>query len=151
MSQDMILLISLLAGIVVCAFELRFLVFKGRSRNQRVVEKRKAKGCVTIGKMKDFKAVYGNGEDKGKEIGKDLYYVTYTYMVQGKTYKRTLCFESNDFPVEVTIYYDPNNPKKSLAANEATRAEQIQHGCLITVVSTILVIGIVGNLLMKLF
>lgn len=151
MSEDTALIISGLVDLAVFLYCFIFVLLKGKSKNQKIVEKRKAQGCVTTGRFKSQKVDYGDPSKRGTPLGTDYYKITYSYFVNGVEYETTLRFEGDNNPGCVTVYYDPANPQNCITGNEATKNAQQGHGCLITIIATLVAIGITSNLLVRLF
>lgn len=150
MTEDTVVLISGLLGCGVGLYCLIFVYIKGKTRNQKIVEKWYAQGGVTDGFLEDGKVVRQRDLNESGRLAEDLWEIKYRYEVNEKTYYLTLCF-LGDYPGRIHVYYDPEHPEKCLAGNQATKAAQKEQGCLVTVIATVLTIGISGNLLSKLF
>ena len=150
MTRDTISLISGLLGCGVGLYCFIFVFIKGKTRNQKIVEKWNAQGGKTEGVMEDWKILrHGDLNDSGS--GRENYWeIKYRYKVNWKTYYVTLRF-LGDYPVRTIVYYDPEHPEKCLTANQITKLSQKNQGCVVTVIATILTIVISGKLLLKLF
>lgn len=156
MSEDAAIMIAMIIGIAVFAYNFVFTFLRGTSKNQRFIEKAKELGNYTEGKHVKTKIYSGDLTSDNLQQRSDVYEVTYEYVVYGKVFQKTMCFQNpgvvgGDYPYEVIIYYDSRNPKKAVCPQEATRAEQQKNGCLITIAVTILSILIIYRLLIRLF
>lgn len=74
--------------------------------------------------------------------------IKYKYTVNGKDYFKKITFQSLgkvtiDYPTEVAIYYDSNNPGKSVSELEISRVNKLRSGCLGTVGKAILTLAVV--------
>lgn len=150
MTRDTISLISGLLGCGVGLYCFIFVFIKGKTRNQKLVEKWYAQGGVTDGFMEDGKIRRHADLNESGSGAEDVWEIKYRYKVNWKTYYLTLCF-LGDYPGKIKVYYDPEHPEKCLAGNQATVAEQRGRGCLITIIATLFTMGISANLLLKLF
>ena len=150
MTRDTISLISGLLGCGVGLYCFIFVFIKGKTRNQKIVEKWNAQGGKTEGVMEDWKILrHGDLNDSGSGA-EDYYEIKYRYEVNGKIYYLKLRF-LGVHPIKIKVYYDPEHPEKCLAGNQATKLSQKNQGCVVTVIATILTIVISGKLLLKLF
>ena len=143
--------ISGIVGVIVGWFCFQRIYLKGRSRKQRRAERWRDQGGVAEGVF--FKCELARAGDpslEGEDLQEDLYRVHYHYTVHGMTYTVSLRFLS-DYPRRITVYYDPENPEKYIAANEITEVARRNRGCLLSILLTCLSIGVSGNLLLKLF
>lgn len=150
-SENTILIISGLCGIAVFWVLFKYMLLNGKSRNQRIIEERRRQGYVTTGRFKSQEVDYGDPSKRGTPLGADYYKITYSYFVNGVEYEKTLGFEGDNNPGVIQIYYDPENPKNCIAGNEATKNAQQGKGCLITLLGTLITIGLVSNVLEKIF
>lgn len=151
MTIDTVNFISGLLGFAVFLYCFVFVYLKGTTKNQKTVRKWESQGGKTVGTLVEGKvARHGDINESGTYYRENLYKATYKYKVNGKAYYVTLHF-SQDYPGKVIVYYDPLKPEKCLTANQATAAAQKGHGCLVTIIATIVTIGVSGNLLLKLF
>lgn len=150
MTRDTISLISGLLGCGVGLYCFIFVFIKGKTRNQKLVEKWYAQGGVTDGFMEDGKIRRHADLNESGSGAEDVWEIKYRYKVNWKTYYLTLCF-LGDYPGKIKVYYDPEHPEKCLAGNQATKLSQKNQGCVVTVIATILTIVISGKLLLKLF
>lgn len=156
MSKDIAITIAMVIGMAVFIYSFVFLFLKGTSRKQRFIAKAKERGDYTKGKYVKTKIYSGDLTSSDLSQRSDVYEVTYEYIVNGKTYEKTMCFQNpgvvgGDYPYEVIVYYDARNPQKSVCPQEASRAEQQKGGCLTTIVVTIISIEIIYQLLIRLF
>ena len=110
----------------------------GKSRKQRRAERWRDQGGVAQGTLFDVDLLRaGDPSLEGEDLQEDLYRAHYHYIVHGMTYTVSLRFLS-DYPRRVTVYYDPENPEKHVAANEITEAARRRRGCLISILLTLL-------------
>lgn len=147
-------LIMIGCGAVVFIYCLIRFCIKGKSKNQRFIEKAKADGCNVQGRCvgtKRRKYYNFSKENQGDNTGTK---VTYEYKVSGKTYYKSCIFENRfhgaSYPDTVRVYYAKHNPKKSVIEAEASKEKQMQGGCLLTVVITICAMKLVLELLKRL-
>lgn len=150
MTEDMILLLGGLTGVVVFLYCLIFICIKGKSKNQKLAEKWKLQGCVTVGTLIDSKFTHHGNTDLEGALREDSFKVRYGYEVNGKKHTITLHFTKN-YPTTVQVYYDPRNPERSIASSEITESKRVGHGCLITLIATFGAMAIVFNILERLF
>ena len=151
MVEDMVTFISGVLGFVVFIYCFFFIYLKGKTHNQKLTEKWEVQGGKAYGNLIGAKVIrHGDMTESRSYYRENLYEATYSYMVNGKSYRVSLLF-SGDYPGKTIVYYDPQNPAKCLTANQATAAAQKGQGCLITILATIVTIGVSGNLLLKVF
>lgn len=130
MTEELLTGLALMvAGVV--AYLSRNIKLGSVANRAKFIEKAKAAGNYTIGKYVDSKRLLGNRESSNLVYRSDTLKVKYCYQVNGIEYFKNLQFQSPgkifiDFPVDVTVYYDPKNPKKAVCPNEATKS--MQHG-----------------------
>lgn len=122
------------------------------TRKQKFIEKSRQVGCCTTGYYESSKVILGVKESGNIKYREDKLKVKYKYIVNGIPYYKFITFQSTgrvgtDFPVDVKIYYDSNNPKKAICPQEATKAMQVRHGCMTTIVITVITLAIVFNFL----
>lgn len=124
---------------------------KGTSRKQKFVAKAKQKGCFTQGHYITHKYRAGIYDSTSSSYRDDQHIVKYEYQVNGQSYCKKLRFRAKSGAVEqprhITVYYDPMNPKKAIAANEANQGAQRNNGCLLTIIIPIVVYKLVYFLL----
>lgn len=133
-------------GITFLVLILCFYIFviKGvKSRAERRFERFKRNNWIVTAEEIDM--IYSPREDNHSEE----YYVKYKYVVDGRSYKRTLLYKNHDYPTSVNFYYNKNKPGQSYAQGMANNldARKRSFGCLLC----ILIPGIIGALLMKIF
>ena len=123
----------------------------GKSRKQRRAERWRDQGGVAQGTMFELELLRaGDTALDAEDLREDLYRVKYHYTVQGMTYTVSLRFLS-DYPRKITVFYDPDEPEKHIAANEITEVARRNRGCLLSLLLTFLAIGVSGNLFRELF
>ena len=145
MSEEMINLIPGIAGILVFIFCYFRLILFGKSRKQKFVEKAKENGNFVEGVFVDVKISRGSNDISSEKFGNDIYVVKYEYCVDGAKYLKKLRFNTGgsmteSYPAKIMVYYNPNNPKKAIAGNEATAVQQKKSGCLTSFVVTGIVV-----------
>ena len=152
MSEEIRSTIALIAGAIVFVVCYIKLFLKGKSLRQRFIERAKEQGSFTTATLIDHKRRLGNDESGNSYFQNDRLKCTYEYKVNGITYKKKLTFQSPGtvsikFPYEVTVYYDPKNPAKSVCKEEASQGSQRSAGCLGTIVFAIVAFELIYNLL----
>ncbi len=140
MSDEFFAAIALVVGILVAIPTYRWARNK-KSKNRVFLEKAQRAGCRTVGRYESFKVLVGNRESNDARFRYDSVQVKYKYTVSGIDYYKTMIFQNQgqvgtDFPDEVEVYYDPQNPRKSVCPQEAHPKQQIQSGCLTTIAIT---------------
>lgn len=151
MSDEIIVGIALAIAGIVGFFTYRRKV-GGQTKKQRFIENAKRAGHYTEGEYVDSKVLLGNRESSNLYLKNKTLKVKYEYWVNGVRYLKTLTFQdpgkvSIDFPVSVTVYYDPNNPRKAVCPEEATKTQQLRSGCLVTIGATILALAMSFHIL----
>ena len=119
----------------------------GATEKQRFIENAKRAGHYTVGEYADSKVQLGNYNSSDVYMRSKTLKVKYKYQVNGVSYYKQLTFQdpgkvSVDFPVSVTVYFDPSNPKKAVCPEEATKTQQRRSGCLVTIGVTILTLAV---------
>lgn len=152
---DIVGLVVCGVGLLVFIYGLVFWVLKGTSKKQKFIQKAREKGNVVTGYYKDRKVHFGiSSETKNSTLKDDMIIVTYTYRVRNQDYEKSLSFEGNaawfEEPKEIEIYYDSENPRKTVCPLEASKNSQQGHGCLMTIIATFLSMKIVLELLTRL-
>lgn len=152
MGEEVRSAVALIAGAVVLVVCYIKLFLKGRSFNQKFVEKAKAQGNYTTATLIDNKLRLGNDESGNANFKNDRMKCTYEYTVHGVSYKKKITFQSPGmvavkFPYTITVYYDPKNPSKSICKEEASQGSQRTTGCLGTIVLAAITFMVVYNLL----
>ena len=147
MNSDMRITIAFICGAIVFAWLFFFVFIKGKTRGNRLMAKAKQSGCITTGTAikNDYREFTGPDGRYGSEI------VTYEYFVDGKRFKKKITYTDTgiviNYPDQVEIFYDKNNPSKSYADVELGHNEQKQTGCYTSIVIPIIVIILIYNLL----
>ena len=152
MSEEIRSAIALIAGalvLVVCYIKI---FLKGRSFNQKFMEKAKKQGCYTTATLIDNKLRLGNDESGNASFKNDRMKCTYEYKVNGISYKKKITFQSPGmvavkFPYTIMVYYDSNNPSKSVCKEEASQGSQRTAGCLGTIAFAAITFIVIYNLL----
>lgn len=144
--------VALIVGAIVLVVCYIKLFLKGRSFNQRFVERAKAQGSFTTATLIEHKCRLGNDESGSSYFQNDRMKCTYEYKVNGTSYKKKMTFQSSGmvsikFPYEITVYYDPKNPSKSVCQEEASQGSQRTAGCLGTIIFAVVAFEIAYNLL----
>lgn len=151
MTEEMITGIALvIAGVV------GFTTYKskigGMTKNQKFIEKAKKAGHYTVGEYEDSTVHLGNYNSSDVYMRSKSLKVKYKYQVNGLTYYKHMTFQSPgkvsvDFPVSVTVYYDPQNPQKAICPEEATKTQQRKSGCLASIGIALLTLFVVFHIL----
>ena len=155
MGDELIALVALIAGGFVAVSTYRR-VRHGKSRKRKFIDKAKIAGNCVIGQYESSTVLLGDVDSDNWRHRKSSLRVKYKYVVNGKSYYKKLTFQSlgragTDFPNEVEVYYDANNPKKAVCPEEAPSEERIQTGCLSAIAATGLTIFAVIHILRFLF
>ena len=147
MDKDIRITIAFICGAIVFAWLFFFVFIKGKTRGNRLIAKAKQSGCITTGTVikNDYREFTGPEGRYRSEI------VTYEYFVDGKRLKKKTTYTDTgiviNYPNQVEIFYDKNNPSKSFADVELGQNKQKQTGCYISIVIPIIVIILIYNLL----
>jgi hypothetical protein len=141
MTEEMITAVALLIACAVGFYTYK-LRMGGQTKNQKFIDKAKKSGHYVVGEYADSKLQLGVEDSNNARMRNKVLHVRYKYQVNGIEYYKKLAFQSIgmvsvDFPIRVTVYYDPKNPKKAVCPEEATKAQQRQSGCLVTIVVTV--------------
>jgi hypothetical protein len=141
MTEEIITAIALAIAAVVGFFTYKFRM-QGQTKNQKFIEKAKRTGHYTVGEYADSKLQLGVEDSNNARMRNKVLHVRYKYRVNHIEYYKKLSFQSigmvsPDFPIRVTVYYDPRNPKKAVCPEEATKSQQRQSGCLMTILVTV--------------
>lgn len=152
MSEEIRSGIALIAGAIVLVLCFIKLFLRGRSTNQKFIEKAKAQGNFTTATLIDNKLRLGNDESGNANFKNDRMKCTYEYKINGISYKKKITFQSPGmvavkFPYTITVYYDPKNPSKSICKEEASQGSQRTSGCLGTIALTAITFIVIYNLL----
>ena len=145
MDKDIRITIAFICGAIVFAWLFFFVFIKGKTRGNRLMAKAKQSGCITTGTVikNDYREFTGPEGRYRSEI------VTYEYFVDGKRFKKKITYTDTgiviNYPNQVEIFYDKNNPSKSFADVELGQNKQKQTGCYISI--PIIVIILIYNLL----
>lgn len=151
MPEDVLYAITGLVGVVVGWNCFQRIYRKGKSRKQRRAERWEAQGGVAQGALSDVKLLRaGDTALDSDELREDLFRALYRYDVNGTTYTAACRFLSG-YPRRITVYYNPENPKEYIVANEISEVARRNRGCLLSILLTSLAIGLCGNLLRRLF
>ncbi len=145
--------IPVLCGIITLIICIRKLVIRGKSPNQKFIEKAKENGCVVEAVLLDTWINSGDHDSKIQDARYSTKHAIYEYYVDGKKY--TAAFSAKIypgkhpiFPNTRTLYYKKGNPKKSISEGQATEAARMERGCLLSILYTIIVTVAVGRLLL---
>lgn len=144
--------IALTASVIVLVVCYIKLFLRGRSTNQKFIEKAKAQGNFTTATLVDNKLRSGNDESGNASFKNDRMKCTYEYKMNGISYKKKITFQSPGmvavkFPYTITVYYDPENPSKSICKEEGSQGSQRTAGCLGTIALTAITFTVIYNLL----
>lgn len=131
-------LVIILLGIVV-GIIISIVIYKGKTLNERFVEKCRKHGTVTRAEAIKTRTFYKDRGDNARD-GFAKFIITWQYMVNGKIYKKTTLEQSNNgrggYEVYRTIYYEKNNPRKA----QFLKAKSPVLGCLTGIIFWIIVI-----------
>lgn len=122
-------------------------LIQGTGRRKSSVAKARQSGCITTGRVvkNDYRRFTGPEGRYRSEI------VTYEYFVDGKRFEKKITYTDTgivvNYPNQVEIFYDKNNPSKSFADVELGQNKQKQTGCYMSIVIPIIVIILIYNLL----
>ncbi len=147
MTDDLRITIALICGVAIFVFLFFFVFLKGKTKGNQLMLKAQKNGSTTIGKAvkNDYRRFTGPEGRYRSEI------VTYEYFVDGKRYEKKITFSDTgiviNYPDQVEIFYDKNNPYKSCADVELSQDKQKQTGCYIAIVIPIVAIIFIYNLL----
>mgnify|MGYP004675663621 FL=1 len=152
MNEEIRSTIALIAGAIVFVVCYIKLFLKGKSSRQRFIERAKEQGSFVTATLIDHKRRLGNDESGNSYFQNDRMKCTYEYKVNGITYKKKLTCQSPGLvsiklPYEITVYYDPRNPAKSVCKEEASQGAQRSAGCLGTIIFAIVAFELAYNLL----
>lgn len=142
MSDKIIAAIALVVGGFVGFTAYRGLS-KKKSKKRIFIENAKKAGHYTEGKVEKTKVYPGILDSKNPRLRDDSLEATYKYSVNGVDYYKSIMFQSpgrigTDYPLSITVYYKPENPKKAVCLEEAHTSRDIESGCLKTIAITIL-------------
>ena len=147
MSENLRFAIAIISGFASFIFLFIFMYLKGNNKNYRLKIKAEKNKCVVTAKAIKHKYRRFTGPE-GKYRGE---VVSYEYLVNDKQYIRKIRFRDNgiiiDYPEEITIYYNSNNPAKSIADIEISKEKRKQTGCYFCVVVPIVIVVLIFNLL----
>ena len=94
MGEEFRSVVALIVGAIVLVVCYIKLFLKGRSFNQRFVERAKAQGSFTTATLIDHKCRLGNDESGSSYFQNDRMKCTYEYKVNGTSYKKKMTFQS---------------------------------------------------------
>lgn len=147
MTDDLRITIALVCGALLFVFLFVSVFLKGKTKGNRLMNNAKKNGCSTVGRAvkNDYRRFTGPEGRYRSEI------VTYEYFVEGKRFEKKITFSDPgvviNYPNQVEIFYDKNNPAKAYADVELTKNKQKQTGCYIAIVIPIIAIILIYNLL----
>lgn len=108
--------IGVIVGIV-----LSVVLYKRKTLNERFVEKCRKEGCSVRAEAVKTRTFYENASHEARSRS-SKYFVTYEYMVNGRTYRKTTLEQANNgqgnYDHYRTIYYSRKNPKKAEFAKQ---------------------------------
>ncbi len=146
--QDFMYMIPVVCGITVGILS-AVKKLKGKSSNQKFIEKAKQDGCVVNATLVDTWVNARNNNNSAENDDPSLH-ALYEYYVDGKKYTKGLYFyksfgrEHDRFPQTKTIYYKKGNPKKAITDGEATNGDKMERGCLVSILYAIIVIAVLA-------
>lgn len=139
--------ISGVVGLIAGLLCYRRIYKNGRSRKQRRAERWEALGGVAEGISTSAEQMRAGASGSEAEAPRDAYYRSrYHYCVRGRTYTAWL-HSLDEYPTRITVYYNPEKPGEHIVANEISEASRRGRGCLISILLTMLSIGVSGNLI----
>lgn len=142
MKDEMIAAVALIVGAFVAITTYRKTKNK-KSKKQVFIDKAKKAGHYTTGKLEKTKVYPGILDSSNPRLRHDTVEATYRYTVNGVDYYKKIMFQNQDhvgtdYPMSVTVYYDPTRPKNSICLEEAHSSSEIQPGCLKTIAVTVI-------------
>lgn len=136
MSDEKRLEIAFVAAVIGFIFFLIRYFSKKPTKIQRFAEKAKENGCVQTAQAVSRRVNAGTGDISDPERMHTKVFVKYSYVVNGKDYIKSVMYKkgwstSTDYPFEITVYYDKNNPKKAYSHFEvnSASANKKANGC----------------------
>lgn len=143
MNDDVRVKVALVCGALSAIYLfIRLVVVRKNTRTTRLKEKAERDGTiVTATAIKKF---YRENDDETRTVGT---HVIYEYVVDGKKYRRKLYFADDDYPLDITIYYDKSNPRKAIDGGDVSTEGQVANGCATTLIVPIIITILVRNLL----
>lgn len=156
MTEEVIVVIALVVAAIVARINYVQKVSGGKTKKQKLVDKAKAAGTVTVGHCVDSRLNFGDRGNSDADLANDSVVVKYIYTVNGRDYYKTMQYRNNgslrkDHPINVYIYYDAGNPKKAVCQEEVTAMANVRSGCLTTIGTFIVTLFCVFHLLRFLF
>ena len=137
--------IVIVIAVNICIAYNRWLKKRG-SKKYRFIEHAKSIGAFTEGKTVDTKFYGGIRDSDNRNVRNDSLVVKYEYIVNGKSYYKKMEFQSPglvsiEYPSNVIVYYDVNNPKKAVCKEELNERQSrlVKVILLFIVVMTIMV------------
>ena len=154
MSDEFYAGISVIVGFLVAVPFYRWSRHK-KSKKTRFIEKAKKSGNCVTGEYVSSKVIPGDVNSSNPRYCNSRELVKYKYTVGGNDYYKKITFQTmgvvgTDYPNYVKVYYDPRNPRNALCPEEADPSQQIQSGCLTTILVTILAMFISFHLVRSL-
>lgn len=134
MNQDLITVLTLMVTVPVSIGYYKK-VMAGNSKQDKLIKRAKQKGSVATGVCVKTEYLLGDRDASSLEERSPTMEVTYEYTVHGVQYYRRIHFQSQasrriHYPAQITIYYDPDNPRKAITAEEFPAAARRTKGCL---------------------
>lgn len=131
-------LIAFLVTAIGCLFVTHL---RGPAKKKKFVAKAKANDCATEGSFTESKFREGRK-------GTGTVTATYGYKVAGKSYVKKLDFKAKskgdlNQPRRIQVYFDPENPKKSVADVELSKKNLKKSGQLLPLILPVVVFCIV--------
>lgn len=131
-------MLGVLIGII-----LSIVLYKRKTLNERFVEKCRREGCSTRAEAVKTRTFYEHASHEARNRS-SKYFVTYEYIVNGRTYRKTSLEQANNghgnYDHYRTIYYSKNNPKKARFAKQKSPAGGCLTGFMFAVVVMILAV-----------
>ncbi len=121
------------------------------TRQGRFIERAKKNGCVTKARVVKHTLIHGDPDSKSSINRDTRVHVTYEYRVNGVDYRKKQTFSSfsssiPEYPYQMDIYYDPQNPKKA-----KFNSSQGSGLCLLTIIEAVAALFIIYHGLTFLF
>lgn len=128
------------------------------AKSDKLLAEAKKNGWVTTGYEAGSKFIQGGREYTGP-ARKHRLKVTYVYQIHGVKYKKKITYSDDPcgytgptgYTSKLTLYYNPQNPKKAYTAEELSKERKMGNGCLMTMIAPFILTAIFSIILHKLF
>lgn len=150
-------IVAFACAAVACAVSSRALFVNGKSKAMRLRERARAAGCVARGEALETnytgEAPHAD-RDRTNVAAQSHLHVTYRYVVDGREYRCGVVYRDRavavpNFDKYIDVYYDPADPSKAVPGNIDLESKQHKLGCYLTILITIFVFAVVGNVLIR--